>query len=392
MLGVIVGVVFRAVPAFDIASVQTAATLDAVLADVPARAASAEYYRFWWFPHTDKALEWRGSKVPPGVHRRAVGPWHSVVGVSNAVADARAWAVNTAFGFHALQFAYWLGLAVPALLPVISWLWQRVQFSAPVTRVERSDRQFNFNCLFKQHVDEWAIPLRELPAAMRALRRLTTDSDEARPASPPAHPQGPSGRVGGGDGSGGGDAWQRHRGGGVAARRPPYRVHFPVEVRFVAGDDAWLSPSPGPGPVAYVGVIMYKPFGCHVEYADYFRDFEAVMAAHGGRPHWAKDFHLAGDAGLGPRYARWAQFKALRGALDPGGVFLNPWARRVLGVEPPQGGSGGGGGGGGASTKLVVETGLPLLPRSPASFLSPAHDGESCGSPVGGAAAAAVSS
>jgi len=356
VLGVIVGVVFRAVPAFDIASRQSQATLEAVLADVPARAASAEYYRFWWFCHTDKVVEWRGSKVPPLVHRRPAGRGCSRVAAANALADARSWAVDTAFGFHALQFAYWLALALPALLPCIAWLWQRVQFSADVARVDRSDRQFNFNCLFKQHVDEWAVPVAALPAAMRALRRLTTEG----PDEPEAPPQARASA-----------ATAAAAAGGVASRRcrGPYRVHFPVEVRFVAPDDAWLSPSQGPGPAAYVGVIMYKPYGCSVEYAGYFRDFERVMAAHGGRPHWAKEFHFAGDAHFAPVYPRWAQFKALRRALDPDGLFLNRWARRVLGADadvdatPPQG------------RPAAVTVGLPPLPRSVASFGSGGGDG-----------------
>ena len=313
-------------------------TLDAVLADLPSRAASAEYYRFWWFPHTDAVVEWRASKVEPKVHRRKEGPLYTGTGLRNAAEDAVSWAVNMLFGFHLLQLAYWCGLWVPALIPLVNRLWQRVQFGRTVTKVDRSDRQFNFNCLFKQHVDEWAIPLSALPQAMRELQTLLLPPLPGRPFSSSS-------------GSGKSECYCNSRSplnagrssvggaGAVTGGRPypspgrrGYRVHFPIEVRFVAPDDAWLSPAHGREVVAYIGVIAYKPHGWESDYKRYFRDFEAICARYGGRPHWAKDFHFRGDADFAPVYPRWADFKALRASLDPHGLFLNPWARRTLGI------------------------------------------------------------
>lgn len=413
--------------AFDLASIQTESTFDEVLRNVTVRAASAEYYRFWWFCHTDAVVEWRARKVEPGVLRRPHARPLSSLGLKHAAEDARAWVVGMFFGFHLLQFAYWVGTFIPALLPVISALWYRVQFSGVHTRVDRSDKQFNFNCLFKQHVDEWAIPVGALPAAMRALRRLTTlgpredgavdafdgegegDEDDGpsllgnNSSSARGRNAGTSGRTA--KGSSGSAA------AGPARRRAPYRVHFPVEVRFVAPDSAWLSPSQGPGPVAYVGVIMYKPYGKEVDYKGYFRDFEAIMGAHGGRPHWAKDFGFR-EADFARAYPRWGAFKALRARLDPGGVFLNPWARRMFGLPEAASAAAGGDcdsrravGAGAASSAqgaaatagaaLVVHTGLtaagsdpvPHLPQSPASFI-----GGSSGESVGTVSTAAPSS
>ena len=63
-----------------------------------------------------------------------------------------------------------------------------------------------------------------------------------------------------------------------------------------------------------------------------FAAFEEAMAALGGRPHWAKDFALAGDAGFAARFPKWREFKALRARLDPGGLFVNEYVRRTLGL------------------------------------------------------------
>ena len=62
------------------------------------------------------------------------------------------------------------------------------------------------------------------------------------------------------------------------------------------------------------------------------------MRSLGGRPHWAKDFALRGDADFAPLYPRWHDFKRLRAQLDPDGVFVNDWLRETLGL--PVGGRG----------------------------------------------------
>lgn len=102
-------------------------------------------------------------------------------------------------------------------------------------------------------------------------------------------------------------------------------VHFPVEFRIVRGDDAWLSPMHGRDS-AVLSVHQYRDMPREA----YFREAEALLRAHGGRPHWGKQHSL--DAGaLAPLYPRWEDFGRLRRQLDPQGTFLSPYLRRVLG-------------------------------------------------------------
>ena len=113
------------------------------------------------------------------------------------------------------------------------------------------------------------------------------------------------------------------------------RAHFPVEVRFTAGDDITLSPARG-RVTAWVGIIAYRPYGTsHTRHEPYFEAFELLMAGLQGRPHWAKVLSPGIDAArLAALYppGAWAEFAALRQRLDPSGVFLNPWARRTAPV------------------------------------------------------------
>jgi L-gulonolactone oxidase len=109
----------------------------------------------------------------------------------------------------------------------------------------------------------------------------------------------------------------------VERRRLP--VVFPLEVRFAAADDAFLSPA-HERDSCYVAVHQYRG----MEFEGYFRAVEAIMEEHGGRPHWGKR-HYQSAATLAPRYPEWDRFAAVRDRVDPGRRFSNDYTRRVLG-------------------------------------------------------------
>lgn len=104
------------------------------------------------------------------------------------------------------------------------------------------------------------------------------------------------------------------------------RVSFPIEVRFLAGDDIPLSTATGDGPRAYLAVHQYRG----VPYEQYFTICEAIFRAHGGRPHWGKR-HAQTAETLAPLYPEWYRFADVRSRLDPFGTFRNEYLDRVLG-------------------------------------------------------------
>jgi L-gulono-1,4-lactone dehydrogenase len=119
----------------------------------------------------------------------------------------------------------------------------------------------------------------------------------------------------------------------VLERHP---VSLPVELRFVAADDALLSPAYRRDS-AYVAVHVFEG----VPWEAPFREVEALMSGFDGRPHWGKRSFLDA-AGLAPRYPLWDRFLAARAELDPEGRFENAWARRVLtGSNGPRPGTSG---------------------------------------------------
>jgi L-gulonolactone oxidase len=109
----------------------------------------------------------------------------------------------------------------------------------------------------------------------------------------------------------------------VERRRLP--ISFPIEFRFVAPDDAFLSPAAGRD-TAYVAVHVYRG----MEHETYFRAVESIMREYDGRPHWGKR-HYRTAADLAPAYPDWDRFQEVRERLDPGRLFANDYTRRVLG-------------------------------------------------------------
>jgi FAD/FMN-containing dehydrogenase len=101
---------------------------------------------------------------------------------------------------------------------------------------------------------------------------------------------------------------------------------WPLEYRTVKPDDAFLSPEHGRATVTISAhQLAERP------YRPYFDDVEAVFRNHSGRPHWGK-LHQMNAAQLAKLYPKWEAFLRVRAQLDPRGVFLNPFLRRVLGA------------------------------------------------------------
>jgi FAD-linked oxidoreductase len=101
-------------------------------------------------------------------------------------------------------------------------------------------------------------------------------------------------------------------------------VFFPIEVRVIAQDDAWLSPFQD-GPTGSVAV--------HAYYQDDFRFLfemvEPVFRKHGGRPHWGKLNSLKA-ADFAALYPRWRDAMQVRAQLDPRGRLLNDYLRSLV--------------------------------------------------------------
>lgn len=107
-------------------------------------------------------------------------------------------------------------------------------------------------------------------------------------------------------------------------RRSGQPVLFPFEFRYIAAEDAWLSPF-HERPGAAISIHRYykadpKPL---------FSLVEPILRDFGGRPHWGKMHTMQHDE-LAALYPRWSDFQRIRRRLDPDGRMLTPYLRTLF--------------------------------------------------------------
>ena len=114
-----------------------------------------------------------------------------------------------------------------------------------------------------------------------------------------------------------------------AVRRDPraagFPVSFPIEVRFVAGDDALLSPAHGRD-TCYIAVHVFEG----MEYEPYFRMVEEIMNGFDGTPALGQA-PLPDGRDTPPALSRVGPLPGRPRPLGSGGRFTNAELDRVLG-------------------------------------------------------------
>lgn len=100
---------------------------------------------------------------------------------------------------------------------------------------------------------------------------------------------------------------------------------YPIEVRWVKGDDAYLSP------FYHRDTNVLSVSGAPgTDYWPYLRDVDALLEDFEARQHWGK-IHFLTRERLEAEYPEFSRFVAIRREFDPDGVFLNDSLRQLLG-------------------------------------------------------------
>lgn len=355
-IGLIAYATIRTVPAYTIHSTQEVVSFDRFVDEIwPTFWTSSEYLRCWWFPYTNRVILWRANKS------------------TKPLSEPRQSWYGTTLGRLFYQCLLWLSVKVnPRWTPAIENFVFDKQYGLTETygikgaaseAVQGSVEGLNMDCLFSQFVDEWGLPLRDGQKVLKQLHSKIT----------------------------------------AAAKSGSYFVHSPIEVRCsnlttVPEDQApettqklldrvskydqtnphigsipgnslapFLNPAPNGIPYAapvpgdaqldnltlYINATMYRPFGYNSPIDTWFREFEDVVGAVGGKPHWAKNFlgekqlnetesraaqkEMGADGymrGLEPQVKTWfgkdlERWKQVRAKYDPGNTFLSgeKWAK-----------------------------------------------------------------
>jgi hypothetical protein len=100
---------------------------------------------------------------------------------------------------------------------------------------------------------------------------------------------------------------------------------FPIEVRAVAAENAWLSPFHSRDSVA-ISICGHE----HRRWREFIKQVHDVLLPFEPRPHWGKLHHFDAKM-LATTLPRFEDFKKVRRRLDPDGFFLNPSLAALFG-------------------------------------------------------------
>ena len=268
-LGAVSTVTLRCVPAYNIRSVQEPKKVEELLGRFDELCRSNDHFEFFWWPHTEWAQAITNTRT---------------LDLPSHVQQRRglgAYVKDVVLENHAFGMLQRAGEIRRSWIPRLARLNAMTMARKEIT--DRSDRVFANERLVRFAEMEYAVPRDHLIPVVREIRSMI--------------------------------------------ERSGLMISFPIEVRAGAADDIPMSPAYG-RPTGYVAVHVYHKF----EFEPYFREVEAIMNAHEGRPHWGK-LHFQTAQTLRSRYPMWDQFLGVRHRMDPDFVFANTYLERVLGIN-----------------------------------------------------------
>ena len=265
VLGIITQITFNIIPAYKLEYISKAGLFEETMPQIAQYNQENRNFEYYYFPYSD-TLQLKISNVTdkPIKHNPVLAYLNDVV------------MENTVFGLVTK-----IGSIFPALKKVIS---RSIAQTFPKgTTIHYSHKVYATVRQVRFKEMEYNIPLEYFDACMREVKATIEAQD--------------------------------------------FFVFFPIECRFVKGDDCWLSPAYQRNS-AYIAVHTLPT----MSHQPYFDAMEAIFKRYNGRPHWGK-MHTRSAVDLAPAYERWDDFLALRAQLDPQGLFLNPYTKRLFGLS-----------------------------------------------------------
>jgi L-gulonolactone oxidase len=263
-IGVVTEVTLRCVDAFILHADERPEPLAAVLTGIDERVATNDHFEFYWMPYTDRTLTKSNNRVLADDRPRS---------------RLSAWLNDDLLENTVIGGVCRLCRAAPRLTPTL--LRTTAAFFSARNYTERSDLVFTSPRRVRFVEMEYGLPRAAVAEALTRLRLLIDTL--------------------------------------------PVKVTLPVEVRFVAADDIWLSHGYGRENV-YIAIHQFHG----MPYEAYLKGFEAICTDLGGRPHWGKMHYRTADS-LRSAYPHFDDFLAARDAHDPERVFANDYTAQVFG-------------------------------------------------------------
>lgn len=265
-LGILVTLTIQCVPRYLLRAVEAPLPFAEVLDTYVERNREADHFEFYWFPHTTGTRTKTNTRLP-------LEDGAAPLGVVAKFVDEEV--VNNVVLGALVNMQAVFPQTTPRINRTIQSISSRREYSDESYRVFVTRRRVRFREM------EYALPLEAVPTALRELKAMID--------------------------------------------RRGFHVSFPIEVRAAAADTLMLSTA-HERESGYIAVHRFQRDRDHA----YFREAEAILSAHAGRPHWGKMHTRTADQ-LRAVYPRFDDFLAVRDRLDPDRAFANPYLDRVLG-------------------------------------------------------------
>jgi L-gulonolactone oxidase len=268
-VGIVTDVTLKIQPKFYVEETLIAPPFEQMVADMPKLIAENPRVRFRWMPHTKQSQVSILIPTDKKPSQENLDP--------RALSGLEIWFMNLFTG---------IGHAIPSFVPLSNRILGLTYLYREQKVVDLSYRRFanGVGQLLKPHEEiEYAVSMSDAPRTFPAVRKLIEDNN--------------------------------------------LKVNFAVELRFVAADDNYMSPSYQQD-MAYIGGNTIG--GRDAE--RYFSLFaQLMMEDFQGRPHLGKDL-----VGVTPDYLRrvygdgYAEFKQVLEKYDPDGLFANDFVRKMF--------------------------------------------------------------
>lgn len=272
-LGIVTEVTFRCEPLFYLRSEESVTGFDEFIACMDDNAARYEYFKAWWFPHTDKVYLFKAGRIARERYseKNKLEKYTNEQRIRDLEMDAL-----TAPMFKKSNDD-------PSLIPGIN-KYCLDHFFTPRTRIGNSFEILVHNETVPMVVSEYGLSVRgnNHKRALKEFRDTLEHSEQ--------------------------------------------KLHFPVDLRYTGAESSWLSPAHNQD-TFYIGMCIreYREKKVHPAMQLFFD----VMRKYNARPNWGKLSDLSGVE-LGKRFPALNDFRKLRNGLDPNGVFLNEFTSNIF--------------------------------------------------------------
>jgi L-gulonolactone oxidase len=271
VLGIITKITLQCEPQFKLKVTEKVMHIDEIEKNFDTLLANNNHFKFIWIPHTDKFMVWLGNRtkdeVDNNLKRFMTYGFYGLL-------------VNNIF-HEALLF---LASFKRKLIPSINKLMAKILLPKKEnTSVWEGEWAFFLPHLLKQDVVEYAFDIKD---TFKVFREVITTIKEKN-----------------------------------------IYVDTPIEVRFVKGDDYWMSPSSGMD-TCWIGTKIHFPYYKKPEYETYFSAIDEILLKYNGRPHWGKQFRIT-TKDFKRAYPKWDDFWKFANEQDPNKIFQNDFVKRL---------------------------------------------------------------